>query len=180
MAFVQVTASMAAPLRGAKRWAYLERAKTIRLASTNEDGSIYLSPLWHVVDDRKIYLPLDAASRHGTNLAAGRELAGLVDSGDEFSTVAGVRILGHAEPVDDEDLYERLQEMVRAKYFYKNHPYEDAYFEFGKFAKRKYYELVPDKMIGWDQREQATAPATESRLLPAFAEDRRLEQPSGS
>ena len=55
-----VTASTTNPLRGKKRWAYLTRQKTIRLASTNGDGSLYLTPLWFVVDDERIYLPLEA------------------------------------------------------------------------------------------------------------------------
>jgi len=82
-AFVEVNASMAAPLRGKKRWAYLERQKTIRLATTNEDGSIYLSSLWYVVRDETIYLPVDAAGRHGVNFEAQRNFSALVDSGDE-------------------------------------------------------------------------------------------------
>lgn len=67
MAVTKITASMLAPLRGKKRWAFLERAKTIRFATSNEDGSIYLSPLWLVVEDEKIYIPVDAASRHAAN-----------------------------------------------------------------------------------------------------------------
>lgn len=177
MAFREVTASIAAPLRGAKRWAYLTRERTIHLATTNEDGSIYLSPLWFVVDDETIYLPLDAAGRHAVNLGAGRELAALVDNNaDEFSAVAGVRILGGAKQVEDQALVDRLESMVYDKYFYVGHPYSDAYFEFGKFADRKYFELIPSKMIGWDQREIAVVPAAESRLLPDSATDRRLDQ----
>ncbi len=170
-----VTASTWAPLRGAKRWEFLARAKTIRFATVNEDGSIYLSPLWHVVLDRKIYIPVDAASKHGANFEAKRPLAALVDSGDEYATVHGVRILGAMEPTDDPELFDRLQELVRQKYFYKNHPYADAYFEFGEFAGRRYYELVPEKMIGWDMRELAEVPANEARVLPAHIGDHRLE-----
>src|SRR5437867_2355376 len=109
MAVQGVTASMTAPLRGKKRMAYLTRAKTIRVATTNEDGSIYLSPLWLIVDDDRIYIPVDAASRHGANFEADRPLAALVDTGDEYATVAGVRILGKMVPVDDAQLVERLQ-----------------------------------------------------------------------
>jgi hypothetical protein len=39
---------------------------------------------------------------------------------------------------------------------------------------RKYYELVPDKVIGWDNRETASPPAFETHLLPKSATDRRL------
>ena len=72
-----VTASTFAPLRGAKRWEFLERARTIRFATANEDGSIYLSPLWLVVHERRIFIPVDAASKHGANFEAGRQLGRL-------------------------------------------------------------------------------------------------------
>lgn len=174
MAVTTITASMLAPLRGRKRWAYLSRATTIRVATTNEDGSIYLSPLWHVVQDERLYLPIDAGSRHATNFEAGRSLAALVDAGDEYATVAGVRILGSARRVQDAELYERLQGLVFDKYFHVGHPYADAYFEFGDWAGRRYYELVADKMIGWDSRETTMPQVPESRALPGFVTDRRL------
>ena len=78
------TASTFLPLKGEKRWAYITREKSIRLASTSDDGSIYLSPLWYVVREKRIYLPIDAGSRHGANAEAGRSLSALVDSGDEY------------------------------------------------------------------------------------------------
>lgn len=173
-AFVEVNASMAAPLRGKKRWAYLERQKTMRLATTNADGSIYLSSLWYVIRDETIFLPIDAAGKHGENIKAKRSLAGIVDSGDEYATVAGVRILGSAVEVDDDELFAVLQNLVFDKYFYEGHPYAEPYFQFGQTAGRKYYALVPDKMIGWDCRETAAPQAVESRVLPDHVTDRRL------
>ncbi len=166
------TASMTNPLRGEKRWAYLARQKTMRVASTNDDGSLYLSPLWFVVDAEKIYLPLDAGSRHGKNGEAGRSVAGLVDAGDEFTTVSGVRILGSLRLVEEPTQVDRLQEQVFNKYFYVGHPYAEQYFEFGVFAGRKYYELVTDKMIGWDSRETTMPAVPEARVLPHFVQGR--------
>ena len=168
------TASQTNPLKGEKRWAYLTRQRTIRVASTNEDGSIYLTPLWFVVDDKKIFLPLDAGSRHGTNAEAGRAVAGLVDAGDEFTTVSGVRILGSLVSTDDDELVSRLQDLVFDKYFHVGHPYAEQYFEFGRFAGRRYFELVPDKMIGWDSRETTMPAVPEARVLPDFVKDRIL------
>lgn len=172
MGFVNVTPSMAAPLRGRKRWAYLARAHTIRIATLNDDSSIYLSPLWFLVDEERIFIVIDAASKHGANFEAERALAGLVDSGDEFGTVHGVRILGTTKVVDDPALHERLEQMLRDKYFYVDHPYMDAAMEFGKTAGRRYFELIPSRMIGWDLRETSQAQAVESRELPDFIEDR--------
>ncbi|MFN8163660.1 MAG: pyridoxamine 5'-phosphate oxidase family protein [Solirubrobacterales bacterium] len=175
MAVTEITASMLAPLRGEKRWAYLERAKTIRFATVNEDGSVYQSPLWLVVDDQKIYIPVDAASQHGANFEAGRPLSALVDAGDEYATVSGVRIIGKMEPVEDAALFERLQGLLFDKYFHVGHPYAESYFEFGEFAGRRFYELVPKKMIGWDMRETTAVAAPEARVLPDFVGDRLLE-----
>ncbi|WP_214370080.1 pyridoxamine 5'-phosphate oxidase family protein [Pseudonocardia sp. H11422] len=172
MAVSPITASKLMPLRGDKRWAYLTRAKTIRFATANEDGSIYLSPLWHVVDDKKIYIPVDAASRHGANFEAGRALSALVDSGDEYATVHGVRIIGSMRKVDDPALVEKLQGLVFEKYFYVGHPYGESYLEFGEVAGRTFYELVPDKLIGWDMREGTTLAMAESRVLPDHVGDR--------
>jgi general stress protein 26 len=174
MAVTTITASMLAPLRGDKRWAYLTRAKTIRVATTNEDGSIYLSPLWMVVDEQRLYIPVDAASRHAANFESGRPLAALVDMGDEYATVSGVRILGTMSLVEDAELVTHLQELVFEKYFHVGHPYAEAYFEFGDWAGRQYFELVPEKMIGWDSRETTMPQVPESRALPPHVGDRPL------
>jgi Pyridoxamine 5'-phosphate oxidase len=162
------------PLYGDKRWVYLSRQKTIRLATTEEDGSIYLSPLWYIVDNKRIYLPIDAGGRHGRNGEAGRPLAGLVDAGDEFSTVTGVRIVGRMVRLEDPKLSDRLSSLLFEKYFGTGHPYAEAYFEMGNAVGRKFYELVPDRIVGWDAREIAVSPAPESRVLPDFVQDRLL------
>jgi general stress protein 26 len=175
MAVTEITASMLMPLRGKKRWAYLSRARTIRFATANEDGSIYLSPLWFAVHEQRIYIPVDAASKHGANFESGRPLAALVDAGDEYATVSGVRILGKMQVVDDDALVETLQNLIFEKYFHVGHPFADSYFEFGDWAGRKYYELVPDKMIGWDMRETNTPQVQEARALPPHIGDRRLD-----
>ncbi|MCU1627604.1 MAG: pyridoxamine 5-phosphate oxidase family protein [Pseudonocardia sp.] len=172
MAVAPVTASTWQPLRGDKRWAYLSRAKTIRVATLNEDGSIYLSPLWMVVHEKKLYIPIDAASRHGANFTAGRALSALVDGGDEYATVSGVRITGTMHEVTDEALEETLAQLVYDKYFHVGHPYAEQYLEFGEVAGRRYYELAPTKMIGWDMREITTIAMPETRTLPAHVGDR--------
>lgn len=169
-----VTASTWQPLRGDKRWAYLSRAKTIRVATANEDGSIYLSPLWLVVHEQKIYIPIDAASRHGENFTAGRALSALVDQGEEYATVSGVRLTGTMRKVEDQALIEQLAQLVFDKYFHVGHPYAEQYLEFGEVAGRTYYELEPTKMIGWDMREINVIAMPEARVLPAHVGDRLL------
>ena len=166
------TASVTNPLRGDKAWAYLDRQRTIRIASTNESGDIYLTPVWYVTYNKTIYIPLDAGSRHGANAEAGRKVAGLVDAGDEFVTVNGIRILGTLSSGEDQLLVDSLQERVFEKYFYVGHPYAEQYFDFGVFAGRRYYQFVVDKMIGWDSRETTMPAVPEARVLPSFVTDR--------
>lgn len=168
----QPTASTFMPLRGEKRWAYLTREKTIRLATTGADHAVYLSPLWYVIHERRILIPIDAAGRHAQNLLAGRPAVGLVDSGDEYATVHGVRIEGRGVVVDDAATLALVDGLLFEKYFYVGHPYADSYFQFGKAAKRTLFELVADKMIGWDMREVALPQVPEARVLPEFVTDR--------
>jgi len=170
----ELTASSFLPLRGEKRWAYLTREKSIRLATLNEDGSIYLTPLWYVVKNKRIYIPIDAGSRHGQNSGSGRTVSALVDSGDEYSTVHGVRIQGKMNLVEDATIIKEIDELLFEKYFYVDHPYAERYFEFGQFARRKMYELTTEKMIGWDMRETALPTVPEARQFPEHIQDRLI------
>ncbi len=160
-------------MKGAKRWAYISRQKTIRVATANEDGSIYLSPLWYVVDEQRIFIPLDAASRHADNCSAGRAFSAVIDSGDEYATVHGIRFVGTLKPAEA-SLTDTLLTKIFEKYFYDGHPYAEAYFQFGRAAGRRLMQLVHTKAIGWDMREISLPSMPESRVLPDFVTDRRL------
>jgi hypothetical protein len=76
--------------------------------------------------------------------------------------------------VTDESLVETLAQLVLDKYFHVGHPYAEQYLEFGEAAGRSYFELVPDKMVGWDMREINVIAVPESRTLPAHVGDRIL------
>jgi hypothetical protein len=75
-------------------------------------------------------------------------------------------------PVADEALTGTLTQLVFDKYFHVGHPYAEQYAEFGQVAGRTFYELVPDRMIGWDMREINVIAMPEARVLPAHVGDR--------
>jgi hypothetical protein len=162
-------------IKGAKRWGYISRQKTIRLATTDEDGGIYLSPLWFVVHEQRIFLPLDAGSRHARNSEAGRALAAVIDSGDEYATVHGIRFTGTLKPVEDPAFIATAMEMIFEKYFYDGHPYAESYFQFGAAAGRRIVQLVTKKAVGWDMRETSLPTVPEARVLPDFVTDRLIK-----
>lgn len=170
----QPTASTFLPLRGEKRWAYLTRQKSIRVATTNEDGSIYMSPLYYVIHEKRILLPVDAAGRHAENVQAGRPLTALVDSGDEYATVHGVRVHGTLAPVSDPKMLDLVDELIFEKYFYTGHPYAESYFKYRVASGRQVYELIVEKMIGWDMREIALPQVPEAQVLPEHVTDRLI------
>jgi hypothetical protein len=96
----------------------------------------------------------------------------LVDGGDEYATVSGVRITGTMHEVTDPELEETLAQLLYDKYFHVGHPYAEQYLELGEVVGRRYYELAPTKMIGWDMREITTIAMPEARTLPVHVEDR--------
>ena len=155
MAVTTITASTFAPLRGAKRWAYLSRAKTIRVRDDER---------------RRLDLPLAAMVRRAraadlhpgrrglaataANFESGRQLAALVDAGDEYATVArradprhDVGGRGSPSSVDHapgaglrrstSTSAIPMRRLLRVR----------------RLGRPRYFELIPDKMIGWDMRE---------------------------
>ena len=160
--------STAAPLRGAKRWNFLERQHTIRVATVAGDEPIYVSALWFVIHERTIYLPFDQASKHAANLENGGRLAAVVDAGEGFADVRGVNIEGTARPVTDSKFAEELEELVLNKYFYEGDPFLEEYINFGEYQYRQFYEVVPTRMWGWDLREASVLASPERRTLPDF------------
>lgn len=161
-------------MKGAKRWAYILRQRTIRVATINDDATIYLSPIWFVVKEQRIFLPLDAGSKHAHNVESRGQLSAVIDSGDEYATVHGVSIKGTFRPVESSGLVEEILALMFDKYFYDGHPYAESYFQFGRAAGRRIVELVAQKFGGWDMRETSLPTVPESRILPGFVTDRLI------
>ena len=110
-----------APLEGVKRWAFVERALRLRLASALPNGAINVSPAWFVVVDETAYVPLDPTlgdpgqsttpdARHMEIIDAGGRVSAVIDEGDEISNVRAVQLEGTANQVDDPELVEQLLE----------------------------------------------------------------------
>jgi Pyridoxamine 5'-phosphate oxidase len=172
----------------AKQWAFLERAKTIRVASLNDDGSIELSAMWFVVDGRRLIVVCDGGL-HESNFDAGRVFSAVVDEGEEFQSLHGLSIRGQIESVTDLQLLSKLPHLLFEKYFYVGHPHSQSYYEYGEWAGRRYFEIIPSAMIGWDARERTQLQGRErrrfplvlsDRLVPSSSSQQRSEESSGS
>jgi hypothetical protein len=172
-----VTLGELAPLDGAKRWAFLEKAAKLRLASALPGGPINVSPSWFVVVDDTVYVPLDPTvgdpiqtitpdSRHIDVIDAGGRVTALIDEGDEISNVRAVQLEGTSERVVDDKLVDELLDLVAEKYFHVGHPHLEYYFSAGAVAARHWYRIVPDRVDGWDMRELPQPPVQDLLSFP--------------
>ena len=166
-----------APLTGASLWGYLERATTMRLATVTGRQAIEVSPVWFVVRLETIYFPIDPtvgdpgraatpASRHMRTLDSGGRVSGVIDDGEDLSNFRGVQLTGKAAHVSDPGLADELLDLALEKYFYIGHPHLEHYLSRGALDERRWYEFVPDRVLGWDRRLLPQPPIMERRVLP--------------
>ena len=73
--------------------------------------------------------------------------------------------------VSDPELLDLVDELIYEKYFYIGHPYAESYFKYRVASGRKVYELIAEKMVGWDMREVALPQVPEAQVLPEFVTD---------
>ncbi len=173
-----VTQSDIAPLTGAALWGYLEKAKTMRLATVTGRQAIEVSPLWFVVRLETIYFPIDPtvgdpgraatpASRHLPVLDSNKgRVSAVIDDGEDLTNFRGVQLAGKANAVENSNLTEKLLDLVLEKYFYIGHPHLEHYLSRGAVELRRWFCLVPDRMDGWDRRLLPQPPILEGRILP--------------
>lgn len=138
----------------AEKWAYLARNHEMALATVDAEGVIYPSPMWYAVRDRRIYIPVDQASKHVANVENGSPMSGTVFSGgDEITTPRGVIIQGRAEVVNDPELRKAVVEQLIDHVFGVGHPHKAAWREYREFYNNMTMEFIPEKMISWDMRK---------------------------
>lgn len=166
-----------APLDGMKRWAFLEKAQRLRLATALPGEPINLSPVWFVVIDDTVHIPLDPTVgdpgqtttpdfRHIENIDAGGRVSALVDEGDEIANFRAVQLEGTAKAVTDPEIIELLLDLVAEKYFHLGHPHLEYYFSAGAVAVRRWYRIVPERLDGWDMRELPQPPVQDFLSFP--------------
>lgn len=172
-----VTQSDIAPLAGAALWGYLEKATMMRLATVTGKQAIEVSPVWFVVRDDTIYFSIDPtvgdpgraatpSSRHLPALDSNGRVSGVIDDGDDISNFRGVQVAGKATSVEDAGLTEELLDLALEKYFYIGHPHLEHYLSRGAIELRRWYQLTPDRIDGWDRRLLPQPPILERRILP--------------
>jgi hypothetical protein len=166
-----------APLEGTALWSYLERARTMRLATVAGDEPIEVSSVWFVVRRETLHFWIDPtvgdpgrsttpASRHLPALDASCRVSAIIDDGDDLTTFRGVQIAGKAVKVTQAALQDELLDLALEKYFYVRHPHLEHFLATGSVQARLWFRLDADWMKGWDRRHLPQAPLMDRRILP--------------
>jgi nitroimidazol reductase NimA-like FMN-containing flavoprotein (pyridoxamine 5'-phosphate oxidase superfamily) len=172
-----VTQYEIAPLTGAALWGFLEKARTMRLATVSADEAIEISPVWFVVEDEALYFAIDPtigdpgrsttpAWRHLAALESGGRVSGIIDDGDDLTNFRGVQLSGKAAKVEQADLKDDLLNLTLEKYFYIGHPHLEHYLSRGMIEVRSWFRFDYDRIVGWDRRLLPQPPLMDRRTLP--------------
>src|SRR5687767_13009348 len=95
---------------------FLGAARTLRLATVGDDGVPHVVPLWFVWHDGAIWLNSLTKSRRHTHLRSGRPVGLVVDDGQRYDELRGVRMSGRPAVADADDAAPVVRLFAR-KYF---------------------------------------------------------------
>jgi nitroimidazol reductase NimA-like FMN-containing flavoprotein (pyridoxamine 5'-phosphate oxidase superfamily) len=128
---------------------FLTEQRTVRLATVGDDGVPHVVPLWFVWHEGAVWLnSLRKSKRHG-HLREGRPVGLVVDDGDKYEELRGVRMSGRPEVVPDDD-------PVRLEAY---RLFGRKYFGVDELPSQASYETVriePDDIASWDFRKIPT------------------------
>lgn len=122
---------------------YLDRQRTLRLGTVADDGVPHVVPLWFVWHAGAVWLNSLRKTRRHRHLLTGRPVGLVVDDGDTYGELRGVRMTGHPQPVPDDD-------PVRVEAYRR---FARKYFERDELPNQRSYQtirIVPQKMASWD------------------------------
>jgi PPOX class probable F420-dependent enzyme len=96
--------------------AFLERGRTLQVASLHPDGRPHLVPMWYVVEEGQVVFRSFARSQKIRNLQRDPRLTVLVERGEAYAELQGVMIQGRARLVADPAYVLAVYGRLAAKY----------------------------------------------------------------
>lgn len=120
------------------------------VATTNSDGSPHVVPLWFVWPEEAIFVSARQDGRTWANVARDPRVAITIDLGRAWVEVAGVEILGLAEPLSAESA--AMRKPISA--WHEKYRPLLAGEGFARFAEEVrglgFLRVVPDAVRAWD------------------------------
>jgi PPOX class probable F420-dependent enzyme len=130
--------------------AFIEKGKSLQVATLGKDGAPHLTTLWYAVVDGDIVFETFSKSQKIVNLHRDPRIAVLLEDGTEYDKLRGVSINGRAELYDDpEVVFKYALAMMK-----KNQPEipEDALEGAARMMSQKRTAVVvkAEKIVSWD------------------------------
>jgi len=137
--------------------AYLERSRTMTLATVGADGRPHLVAMWYAYLDGEIWFETKARSQKAVNIRRDPRVTLLVEDGETYDGLRGVSIDGTAEVVDDPA---RLWDVGVSVWERYNGPYSDEAKPLVEFMlnNRIAVRVRVERMRTWDHRRLGMDP----------------------
>ena len=125
---------------------YLGTQRTLRLATVGDDGVPHVVPLWFVWHEGAVWLNSLRKTRRHRHLLTGRPVGLVIDDGDAYDQLRGVRMTGRPQARPDDD-------PVRVEAYRR---FGRKYFDRDELPNQRSYEAIriqPDELASWDFRK---------------------------
>ncbi len=136
---------------------YLEGQRTLILASLRADGAPVATPMWFCRVGEVIYCNTAARSAKVRQIRADDRICAVVESGDDYFSLRGVRVEGRCRVVVDPEEVARAEEARRAKARRMGSGLEDLPAWFSESRDRRRVEgrrlwlrIEPERVHSWD------------------------------
>jgi len=134
-------------------WAFIEKQKSLQVATLNKDGSVHLTTLWFAIIDGALVFETFTKSQKIVNLKRDPRIAVLLEDGTDYNELRGVTLNAIAEVESDPEKVHQFAKIGMIR----NNPDvpPDALDAAAKqlAAKRSAVVIRPEKIVSWDHRK---------------------------
>lgn len=136
---------------------FVQRSRTVTLATVGPDGTPHLVAMWYAVLDGELWFETKAKSQKVVNLRRNDRVTCLIEDGHTYDVLRGVSIEGRAMISDDPADVMRVGISVWERY---NGPYTEELRPAVEqmMNKRVTVRVVPDRIRSWDHRKLGLPP----------------------
>ena len=130
--------------------AYLAEQTVLNVATIGPSGHPHLVAMWFAIVDGQVAFWTFGKSQKVLNLRRDPRITCLVESGDTYSTLRGVELVGAARVVDDFDHVLRIGLAVGAKYNVGAATDASTALAAGQARKRLGIVVDVERVVSWD------------------------------
>lgn len=131
---------------------FLERSRTVTMATVGPNGTPHLVAMWYALIDGKIWFETKKKSQKVQNLLRNDRISCMVEAGQTYDQLRGVSIEGRAVISEDPDEIWAVGVNVFERY---NGPYTEEMKPFveAMMNKRVVVRVDPERVRSWDHRK---------------------------